>query len=308
MINILLNAVLPVFAAVVLGYGFGWLKLFDKDEANVINKTVFYVFLPALLFKLVAQAPFQKFDYLYVVGYSLSEALVYGLTFFLAYKVFNRCIKESLLLGMAAAFCNHTFFILPIAEVLYGHEATLPVVSVIVVDNLIVLGGTVLALELMTKNGQGSPFHNLCATFYTNPNIMALALGLAVNLCGISTDNGIGVFADFLGSAAAPASLFALGLVLSTQRVSFASPLVLSASAFKLVVVPAIAWVLFAITFALPQFWIGPGVLVAAGPSGVLAFVIGVQYKAPEEFLSQVILVTTFLSVITVTAVAAITV
>ncbi|MDD7909466.1 AEC family transporter [Pseudovibrio exalbescens] len=308
MLSIFLNAVLPVFAAVVLGYVFGWMKLFSKSESIIINKTVFYVFLPALLFKLVAQAPFDKFEYLYVVGYILAEVLVYGVTFVVAYKGFGRCVRESLLLGMGAAFCNHTFFILPIAEVLYGHDATLPVISVIVIDNLLVLGGTVLALELMSKNGNGSPFHNLCATFYTNPNIMALVLGLMVNLAGISTDNGIGIYADFLGSAAAPASLFALGLVLSTQQLNVTSPLVWGVTALKLAVVPAMGWVLFELAFSLPPFWVGPGVLVAAGPSGVLAFVIGVQYEVPEELLAQVILMTTFFSVITVTAVAALTV
>ncbi|SDR27240.1 AEC family transporter [Pseudovibrio sp. Tun.PSC04-5.I4] len=307
MLSIFGNAVLPVFAVVVMGYAFGWLKLFGKSEASTINKTVFYVFLPALLFKLVAQASFDKFEPLYVLGYLGAELVVYLLTIWLSYGIFKRCMRESLLLGMAAAYCNHTFFILPIAEVLYGQDALLPVTAVIVIDNLLILGGTVLALELMGKNGTGSTFQNFCATFYTNPNMIALALGLVVSLSGFSIDNGIGFYAGFVGSAAAPASLFALGLVLNGQPFKLAEPLVVSVTALKLLVVPAIGWVLFEMVFALPDYWVGPGMLVAAGPSGVLAFVIGVQYGVPEKLLSQVILVTTFFSVVTVTAVAALT-
>ncbi len=307
MLSIFLNSVLPVFAAVIVGYAFGHAKLFSSTEAHAINKTAFYFFVPALLFRLVAQVSFDDFDVFYVLGYMGAEVAIYALTLWLCYSIFQRRLAESLLLSMTAAFCNHTFFILPIAEMLYGPDAVLPVVSVISIDLLVFFGGTVLALEFVAKKREGSALRNLSVTLCTNPNIMALLAGVVVSVSGISIDNGVGFYLSFVGAAAAPASLFALGVSLSLQPAKLAERLVLLITGLKLLLFPAIAWLLFVPVFTLSEFWVGPGILVAAGPSGVLASVLSSQYGVQGKMVSQVILVTTFFSVLTVTTAAMLT-
>nr|WP_257099034.1 AEC family transporter [Pseudovibrio flavus] len=296
---------MPIFCAVLIGYIVGKIKYFDDADARVINKTVFYVLLPPLLFILVAEAPFEQFDYFYVLGYLGAELFVYAATFCLARLVFKRSFTESLLLGMATAFCNHTFVILPIAELLHGADSTLPVISVIVVDNIILLGGTILVLEMTSKKQEGNPLVNLAKNFVKNPNIMALVLGTLVNFAGFSLDNGFGVYSRFLGNASAPCSLFALGIVLSQQQLGGERKIMMAITFMKLVFIPVVAWLLFVPVFSLSDFWVPQGVLVAAGPCGVLTFVLGIQYRARVDLLSEVILVTTFLSAFTITIVAA---
>ena len=63
MTDILLTAVLPIFAVAAFGFIAGRTKLFDLAMAAVINRFVFYFPLPALSFNLLATARFDQFNW-----------------------------------------------------------------------------------------------------------------------------------------------------------------------------------------------------------------------------------------------------
>ena len=48
---IAVNAVLPIFLMLALGFSLKHLKLIDNEMITKVNKLVFKVFLPTLLFK-----------------------------------------------------------------------------------------------------------------------------------------------------------------------------------------------------------------------------------------------------------------
>ncbi len=54
MIDVFLDAVLPVFAVVAVGFAFGRGGLFDFSAALALNRVVFYLALPVLLFRLIS--------------------------------------------------------------------------------------------------------------------------------------------------------------------------------------------------------------------------------------------------------------
>jgi len=102
--------------------------------------------LPLLLFRLIATAPFQEFDWRMSFGFLAAELMTYVTGYLVARHAFRRSKTESLLLGMSAAFANQVFFVLPIARQLYGDVGALPVVAVSTFDVLFLLGGTIFAL------------------------------------------------------------------------------------------------------------------------------------------------------------------
>ena len=64
MTDILLSAVLPVFALLCIGFLLGRAGVFDQAMASAINRFVFLISVPALVFGLLARSPFDQFNWL----------------------------------------------------------------------------------------------------------------------------------------------------------------------------------------------------------------------------------------------------
>ncbi|MEO0636078.1 MAG: AEC family transporter, partial [Pseudomonadota bacterium] len=111
-------------------------------------------------------------------------------------------------------------------------------------------------------------------------------------------------FASFLGAAAAPTALFALGLSLAARSTEGDRSFVAGITGLKLVVHPI---VVFAILYALgvDPLTLTIVTVIAATPVAQNVFVIATQYDTYARRMGTAILVSTMLAVVTVTAVIA---
>ncbi len=290
MLDAFLTDVAPVAAVGVVGWIFGRFGLFGSEDARSINRFVFFVALPVLLFRLLAEAPREAFDALLAGGYLASEILLYFLGFAVARWIFKRELREALLLGMAAAFVNHVFFVLPVALNAYGDSAGPPILTIVAVDSIVLYAGTILMMDWLSAQDV-APLRVVGRTLQ-NPHVIGIALGIAVNFSDVPLPEGVAVFTDFVGSAASPAALFAIGLVLSARGGNAGTAVAWAMSGLKIVVHPAIAWMIFSF-LALPAAAADPALLVAAGPCGALAFVIALHYEVPVDAIARAILIST---------------
>ncbi len=304
MLNTFLNDVLPVFAVVAVGLAFGRAGMFDTISATAVNRFVFYVALPVLLFRLIGNAPFERFEWELLLAYLLAEILLYAVGFVVARLLFHRPRLEALLLGMAVAFVNHVFFILPIARQIYGEVAALPIVAIISVDVVVLFAGTILILDATSGAAKDVSWPRFFLLYARNPLIMGILGGVAANFAGLRTTGGFDYFLRFLGETAAPCSLFALGVILIAQKDHVQAYLPIVLSGLKLVLMPAVAWLLIVGVFRVSPEWASPAMLVAAGPAGAMPFVLALQYKVPVAAIARVILYSTLGSLLTVSAIS----
>ncbi len=72
-------------------------------------------------------------------------------------------------------------------------------------------------------------------------------------------------------------------------------------SGLKLVVMPLVAWALIYLAFPISPEWSNPAMLVAAGPTGAMPFVLALQYQVPVAAIARTILISTLGSLVTVT-------
>jgi predicted permease len=275
------NPVLPVFAILGVGAVFAWRGVFDAAAAAVLNRFVFYVGVPTLLFSLLSRVDVAHFDGRLLAAYFGSEVLVYAMGAALARWVFRRGWREALLLGMTASFVNHVFFVLPMARVLYGEAASAPIAGIITVDSALIFSGHVIGLEL-AEHGLHS-LRQVARKLLGHPLLLAIGTGLGVNLLGIPLHAGIMTFVGFAGAAAAPVALFALGVVLWSGGERRQDPAAGVIAALKVALHPLLAWALFGPLPALDPAWRGPALLVAAGPCGAMPFVLALQYRVPSS-------------------------
>ncbi|HML29834.1 MAG TPA: AEC family transporter, partial [Hyphomicrobium sp.] len=107
-----------------------------------------------------------------------------------------------------------------------------------------------------------------------------------------------------LGGAASPCALVALGLFLAakTDRDVDATRSTTMLVALKLVLHPVIAWGLASMVFHLSPTLTRTVVLLAALPTGTGPFMLAEFYAREAAVTSRVILISTMLSVLTVSA------
>ena len=301
MLSAFLEAVLPVFAVVAAGYVFGRTGLFSFEAASAINRFVFYFALPVLLFRLIATAPFEKFDWSLSFGFLLAELATYLVAYLIAHHVFGRTRGESILLGMCTAFANQVFFVLPIARQLYGDAGALPVVAVSTFDVLFLLGGTIFILELIDGKQNGGSALRFLRKFVRVPPVLAIAAGVIANWVGLPVTGGLEFFTRFVGETAAPCSLFGLGLILIAKQDKSGPAVPAAMIALKLIFMPFVAWIFLYLAFRVSAEWANPAMLVAAGPAGAMPYVLALQYQVPVASIARIIMISTIISLITVT-------
>lgn len=297
-----LNPIFPIFAIMLVGIVLARRGVFDAGAAQSINRFVFFAAVPALLFNLISVAPLEQLNFPLLAIYLAGELVVFTSGVFLARLVFKKEMGESILLGMACCFVNHVFFVLPIAVVLYGEQAAVPITAIIVIDTTLIFAGTIVGLEIASHRGEST--WQVVRTFLRNPVLVAIGVGLLTNISGLPVHDGIRTFASFVGNAAPPAALFSLGIILAGTRFAETDHAALAATGLKLLVHPLIVWVLLSLAGGADPLWHAPTVLVAAGPCGAMPFVLALQYKIRAESIGMAIIYSTIGSLVTLSVIA----
>jgi len=298
MLSTLSDPILPIFAILVLGFIAYRTKAFDVPAAQMINKFVFYFATPALAFNVIANAPVERLDYLALAIYFAAQVVTYFAAFSILHFGLKIEKKEALLLGLTTVFVNHVFFVLPIAERVYGEVAARPIAGVVIIDILVLFCATVLIIDLINSS-QKSAFNTL-KLLCKNPFLIASCLGALSWLVKPMIPTGIMTYANFVGSAAAPAALFSLGVILASNPINKFDKATWIIVAFNIVLMPLLVFSFMQSIEVSPQ-WGKIILLLAAGPCGAMPFVIALQYGIPTQRIAKAIFLSTLLSLLSIT-------
>jgi malonate transporter and related proteins len=299
MLDIFAGGVLPIFAIGALGFLFGRLGTFDAATAGAINRFAFYVGIPALGLRLITNAPLEDFNFALLAGFFATEVVMYGCGFAVARFLFKVDLRESILLGLTCALTNHILFVLPIAINLFGEEAAAPIIAIVTMDSILLFSLTSMTMDIMTH--REASVGQLLGKIVRNPPVVAMGSGLLVAISGLSVPGNVDVFLKFAGASAAPCSLFALGVILSQRQKSDRPLLPVIITLIKLIIHPAIAWLLLITFFELPSTLTTPAMMVAAAPCGAMAFVLALNYQVRVAAIARAILYSSVASLATIT-------
>lgn len=303
MLNNLGTAVFPIFAIGAFGFLLGKMRTFDVAAAFSINKFVMFVCMPALCIEFLASAHVESFDFLLLFGYFLSEVILFSLGVIISKYIFRLLNSEALLIGLALALTNHVLFVLPIADELFEEAKTLTIISIITMDGLVIFSLTLIAMDILSNSDR--PFSITIKAIFTNPPLIGIVIGLVVSFNNLELPRGIMFFLEKLGGTATPALLFSLGIVLSYQKKIAPTKLIISMSTLKLIIHPILAWLIITLLFGgrYPESH-STALMVAAAPSGVMAYMLAMNYNVSVNRISPIILYTSIGSLITVSIAA----
>ena len=142
-----------------------------------------------------------------------------------------------------------------------------------------------------------------------NPLITAPLAGFALDLSGFGLPAPLLHLATLLGDAASPCALVTIGLFLATPRTApeaeASVPAIARLVAIKLLLQPALTGLIVWRLAGLPPMWTASAVLIAALPTGTGPFMLAKLYDREAASISGTILVSTLLSVVSITLLAA---
>jgi len=301
----IVNVVLPVFAIIALGYGAVRLRLYPTEGVRGLVAFVNNFATPCLLFEAMLRSDFgSTFNPGVIVPFYVGALFSLLCGSLIAWRWFGARPGESITSGFSAMFTNTVLIGIPVLHRAYG-DAALPTVFSIIAFHapmLITLG--MIVMELVRRDG-GSLARSLAAALVRivrNPLLWGVALGLAANWAQLDIPEPGMAFLDMMAAAVLPAALFGMGGALNEYRVSDSWVQASAMSVFKLVVHPIIAYVLMLHVLHVPFEIARYGILLAAMPTGINAYVFATYYERGVNVAANVVLVSTIASMATVAA------
>jgi malonate transporter len=299
------NVVLPVFAIMLAGYLCGHFSLLGQGSSQALNGYVYYVALPAMFFLSMSRVPVeQAFDLGFLGAYGGAALALFALSMIIARLVFPNRLGGLGLHAMSAIFANTGYMGIPLLLIAYGEAGQLPGVISSLFNGVVVMAVVTAILEIDLHAGAGPLriLRKVTLGILRSPLLMAAVAGLLVSATGIALPKAFVTFADLLGVTAGPCALFAIGLFMVGKSIRTDLGEVLWVTLLKLVAQPLLTWWLAYEVFDLEPIAAAAAVILAALPTGALSFVLAQRYQVYVQRSTAVILVSTVLSVVTLTA------
>ena len=300
----IVGSVAPLFAVIFLGFFAGRAGFLGEAGVRGLGAFVFNFAIPPYVFRLMAGTDLAAIgEWGFLGGYLGAQALVFVTSAGLGRLLFGLDAAAMTIQGFGAAFSNGVMLALPLLLWLYGEAGGLPALLIITLDVIVFSGVTVL-LELARGGGRGRGGRLVLQALravLVNPIIMGTVLGILVSAGGLALPAVVDRTLVFIGQAAAPTALFALGATLSLRRLAGSLGPAGLMLACKLFVHPLLAWLAFAWLLELDRSWVNAGVIFAACPVGLNVYIFAQHYEAGVEAASSAILLSSALALVTIT-------
>lgn len=299
----ILAVIAPIFALMAFGYGAVHFKLFPADGIKALIAFVNNFATPCLLFYSISTSDFRAAFNPGIIGpFYLGAFLCFVLGIVIARKTFGNRPGESVSVGFAGTFTNTVLIGLPIMSRAYG-EGALPVtLSIIGLHGAILLTLGMVTMELTRRDGQslGRTLVTAMRRVISNPLIWGIAAGIIGSLVNLELAEPAEAFFVMMSQAVVPAALFGIGGALNEFRLSENWKQALVASLIKLIIHPAIAYMLMIWVLHVPMEIARYGILLAAMPAGVNIYVFATYYDRGVSIAANTILIATLLSALTI--------
>ena len=206
-----LNATIPIFLMMVVGYFLKRIKFVDEHSTGVMNKLVFKVFLPALLFMDLAKQDFVSiWDNSFVLFCALTTVVSIFIAFGLSFLDRDRADRGEFIQASyrsAAATLGIAFM-----TNIYDNVAmvALMIIGSVPIYNIVAV--LVLSLTSPEEQADGRALaKRTIKNVVTNPIILGIVAGLLWSLLKLPQPAILTKSVTYLGNVASPLALITLG-------------------------------------------------------------------------------------------------
>ena len=287
-----------VWSIILVGMFVGRRGILGDNARQVLSGLTFFVASPALLFETLSKARLQDVFAAPLLVAAAGATATAAIFFVIVKFLLKRSLPESLMSSMSASLANSANLGIPIAVYVLGdasHVAPLLIFQLAFFTPLFLM-----ALDATTSAHRTTPLRFILMIL-KNPMIVGSALGLVVAGTGWQVPDLILEPIHLIGGAAIPAMLMAFGMSLNGSRPLQAAAGrrldTLLASAFKLIVHPAIAYVFARFALGMEGQALFAVVVTSSLPTAQNVFVAASRYRTGVTVAKDTVLITTVVAV-----------
>lgn len=293
-----LNATVPVFFMMVLGIllkKIGWIH---ESFASQLNRFVFLVPLPVLLFQDIATVDFHKaWNFPFVAFCFVATLLSVTIAAFISCALTQKSIRAEFV--QATYRSSAALLGVALIQNIYGHSTmgplmiigSVPLYNIFAVIILSFGQSQKLDLRLLKKT---------CLGILTNPIIIGIVVGVIWSLCQLSMPVILSKSVSYIANMATPLGLIAMGASFELEKaISQMKPACIAAF-FKLIGFCAI-FLPLAILFGFRNEELVAILVMLGSASTVTCFVMAKNMGYTGVLSSNVVMLTTLLSGFTLT-------
>jgi predicted permease len=291
----------PLFVLVLAGYLLAASGRWPKPVSDALAKFVFFVAVPALLFRLLADlSQLPPVDARLLVAFFGGCLLVFAIGRLAGRWLFGLDGVQQSVFALGGIFANNVLLGVPIARAALG-EAAMPSVALVLVFNSLTLWTLVTVSVEWARHGELSArgFGATLAGVLTNPVVASVLTGAAFGLTGLRLPALVDRPLELLGDSAVPLSLVVLGMGLAEYGIRSGWREAVAITALKLVVQPLVVWAL-ARALDLPPVETQAVVLLAALAVGVNVYLMAREFDTMQAPVATSLVLSTALSAISV--------
>jgi malonate transporter and related proteins len=292
--NLILQSLVPLAFVIGLGWFAGWRNIIDAKHSSSLATYVMSFSFPCLLFAKTATTSLQNLiNYRFIAGFSLGLLGMYLVVFLFSRYLRRMSVRDSCQTAFVSSFPDMAFMGIPIFLVLFGEGSLISIVIGNLITSLIMIPLTVSMLEIGADLEVKTNVAFLVLKVFKKPLVLAPIFGAIFSALTLRVPTLALESLELIGGTTSGVSLFALGLIMSQDKVSVSRPVLLNVFA-KALVHPLIMFgvvIVFGITGALAK----EAILLCALPPAIMTTMFAAKYNVLRlESSSSTVLGTVF--------------
>lgn len=307
-----LEKLAPVALVFTGGVLFARRQLIDPAHSKVFADFAFLLAVPCYLFENIATSDLGTlFTWKAILGYGLTTAGCMAAVGAVTWVTTSRQPRQIALRTMASSHVNTAYFAVPVFVMLFGSAA--PVFPILLLQVCVLALVVIFVMELDTAQQLSGPEHPgrrartvavrtgraVWASLNT-PVVLACNTGLVINLLSVPFPAPLAHAFAFVGDAASPVALFALGLHLGGTglRIRDTSREEIWLVTVKCLAFPLIMWLTCGYLFGVRGQWLTYLVMIAAMPTPQNLFVYAQRYGVGVDLAASLVVKTSAASLL----------
>ncbi len=293
-----LELIIPLFVLIATGYIFRKTRFVDNSFAGELNRVVFYVALPAMLFLETADLPELSTD-IALTAVIIPVAVI--VTALVALSVSSGLSPKQRGPFIQATYRSNLAYLgLPIVSTLLGSEV-LGIIAVAIAAGVIINSVTsIIVLRLFQHDSGRDSIVSRLSDVLRNPLILSIIAGLAASAVSLPIPGILADTLDLFARMSLPLILIVVGFRLSFRNLGSFFGTAFTAAFFKLMVMPALVWGMTTWLFPTGPLLTVTLVLLCTMPTAVVSQTFAGAFDADESLAAATVSMTTLLSGITI--------
>ena len=301
MLGVILDALVPVFFGVALGYLGGWTRDLDNKHVGELNALVMDFAVPASIFATVVQA--SRADLLgqlpLAALLSGSMLVLFAGTYAMARRIYGFGSSEASLQALTTSLPNYASAGLPLIAALLGPKQLVSVAVAIACGSVVVSPITLVILERSVTDSRKGVGASIASAF-RKPIVLAPLLAVAFAMTGVGLPDFAIRSLALMGQVAGGAGLFLTGLIVSAQALRIdvnVTVQTLTSNMAHPLLVAGLAWL-----FAVAPLTAREAIVLAALPAGFFGVLFGLRFGVSSGAAGTTLIASTVLSAATLSA------